>query len=81
MSQIELQDELFGFHPGNQGTSAVIHAPSIKSDALVVVATRYAVDFEDDEGGWEWGLGATHLNRQQVIELRDYLNARLEETK
>lgn len=78
-TMIELEDELFGFYVGAQGSTVVAHAPAIESKALVVVATKYATDYDDDADGWNWGLGATRLNREQVIALRDFLNERLGE--
>ena len=77
--RIELDDELFGFHPGNQGSALVV----LHKADVVEFAEKYAVDFEDDPdgwtGGWTWGLGATRLNKPQTEKLRDFLTDVLKE--
>lgn len=75
--RIELSDELTGFHPGSEGSQVVVY----RLDQTVGIATRYVEDFEDDEDGWNWGLGTTRLNRKQIVQLRDFLNEQLEEIK
>jgi hypothetical protein len=68
--ELELQDELSGFHPGSEGSAVVAY----ECGETVVLATKFAVDPEDDADGWVWGLGTTHLNVHGITELRDYLN-------
>lgn len=70
---LEIQDELHGFHPGNEGTAVVAYDHGDN----VVITTKFAVPFEDDDDGWDWGLGGTHLNVWGITELRDYLTAHL----
>jgi hypothetical protein len=65
-----LHDELSGFHPGSEGTAVVV----FETGETINISTKYAVEFEDDVDGWEWGLGGTYLNVHGITELRDYLN-------
>lgn len=72
---LTIQDELFGFYPGNQGSTVVIFE---KDSETVTINAQYAVPFEDDADGWDWGLGGTRLNVLDVTNLRDFLNEVLE---
>jgi hypothetical protein len=66
-----IHDELSGFHPGNQGSAVVLYE---SPGEAVTITTKYAVPFEDDADGWDWGLGGTRLNVLDITNLRDYLN-------
>lgn len=68
-----LEDELHGFHPGNEGTALV----AFDLGETVSFSTKYATTFEEDRDGWDWGLGTTHLNVEGITALRDYLTAHL----
>lgn len=72
---IQLEDELHGFYPGNQGSEAQFAYDT--ENQVVAVATRYADDEEDF--GWNWGLGTTRINTIQMARLRNWLTARLKE--
>lgn len=66
-----IHDELHGFTPGNEGSAVVLYE---SPGEAVTITTKYAVDFEDDADGWDWGLGGTRLNVLDITNLRDYLN-------
>ena len=73
---LEIQDELHGLQPGNEGSALVVYE-STTADETLTIASKYAVPFEDDADGWDWGLGATRLNVLDITNLRDYLSAYL----
>jgi len=61
---LEIQDELHGLHPGNQGSALVVYE-STTADETLTITTKYAVEFEDDEDGWDWGYPPEQARHHQ----------------
>lgn len=78
-NRIELSDELHGFYPGNQGSQVVAYKP-VGPVAVVAISTKHAVEFEEDEDGWDWGI-TTNLNREDAIALRDFLTKQIRNSR
>jgi len=74
--ELELVDELFGLIEFEQGSSVVVQHFKDGDGHKVRIATKYS-DEEDFEG-WDWGLGITNLNMEQVEKLRDHLSMLIE---
>lgn len=76
---IELQDELIGFTPGDEGSAAYLYYD--EQNNTICVATKYALDPEDSVcgDGWDWGLGNTDLNVVQATQLKNWLVLRISE--